>query len=275
MSLKSENWDQDNFESAEARWIGLLYLVKEVYTRNARSRKNSNELGDDMATCNFHIFFSLLLLMVIVLTLLPVWLAPNLNFVKVESEFVWDQFRQLRENLDLLKDGLEGPNETEDLMFCDEDGEGQALASEEKIFSNRNLFDALTRKLEDEVLKIMTSTSPCSTRSSPTSSTSSTRPTETLKILRNKVEHKDQQLGLNKDQEVEKELALRQQTIVIDIIVIFIIIIKIVVDIIVIFIINIEVEIEKDICQQRKPRCRPRQRPEARSFDRRPLIYNR
>ena len=89
------------------------------------------------------------------------------------------------------------------------------------------------------------------------------------------MEHKDQQLGLNKDQEVEKELALRRQTIVIDIIVIFIIIIKIVVDIIVIFIINIEVEIEKDICQQTKPRCRLRQRPEARSFDRRPLIYNR
>ena len=113
----------------------------------------------------------------------------------------------------------------EDSVFCDEDDGEKVLASEEKIFSNRNLFDALTRQLEDEVLSIMTSTSPCSTRSPPTSSTSSTRPIENLEIPRNKVESEFLQLGQNKDQEVEKELAIRQQTIVIDIIVIFIIII--------------------------------------------------
>ena len=193
----------------------------------------------------------------------------------MKSEFVLDQFRQFRENLDLLKVDFEEPSEMEDSVFCDEDDGEKVLASEEKIFSNRNLFDALTRQLEDEVLSIMTSTSPCSTRSPPPSSSSSTRLTGTLKIPRNKVEREFQQLGPDKDQEVEKELALSQQTIVIDIIFIFIIIIKIVIDIIVIFIIIIEVEKEKDICQQTKPRCRHRQRPEARSFDTRPLIYNR
>ena len=110
----------------------------------------------------------------------------DFNSVNERSEFFRNQFQLLKGSLNSLKSNFETVKETsgDDLIYCDEDVEDFGK-EEEKVFSNRNLFDHLTRQLEDEVLSIMTSTSPCSTASSPSRSTSpstsktSTRPSPT------------------------------------------------------------------------------------------------
>ena len=100
----------------------------------------------------------------------------NFNSLNERSEFFRNKFWLLKGSLDLLKSNLETVKEPngDELIYCDEDFvEDFGEEEEEKVFSNRNRFDHLTRQLEDEVLSIMTSTSPCSTTSSPSSSTSS------------------------------------------------------------------------------------------------------
>ena len=107
------------------------------------------------------------------------WLTPqqsfNFNSVNERSELFWNKFRVLKGSLDLLKRTIETVKEpnADKVTYCDENVEEDFGKEEEKVFSNRNLFDLLTRKLEDEVLSIMTSTSPCSSTSSSSPSTSS------------------------------------------------------------------------------------------------------
>ena len=97
----------------------------------------------------------------------------DFNSLNERSEFL----RLLKGSLDILKNNFETVNEPngDELIYCDEDFvEDFGEEEEEKVFSNRNRFDHLTRQLEDEVLSIMTSSSPCSSTSSP--KPSSTRP---------------------------------------------------------------------------------------------------
>ena len=100
----------------------------------------------------------------------------NFNSLNERSEFFRNKFWLLKGSLDILKNNFETVNEPngDELIYCDEDFVEDFGEEEEKVFSNRNQFDHLTRQLEDEVLTIMTSTSPCSSTSSP--KPSSTRP---------------------------------------------------------------------------------------------------
>ena len=125
---------------------------------------------------------------IIIFILIPTWLIPqhslSFNSVNERSELFWDKFRLLKGNLDFLKSNAEIVKEPngDELIYCDEDFEEEF--GKEKVFSNRNLFDQLTRKLEDEVLSIMTSTSPCSTTTSTSSPSLSTTPSRSKSSTR-------------------------------------------------------------------------------------------
>ena len=100
----------------------------------------------------------------------PTWLTSpqslNLDSMKEKSETVWEKLRLLKEVLDVGSNvEIAEEQNAEELVYCDENTDD--FPNEEKVFSNRNLFDQLTRQLEEEVLSIMTSTSPCSTPASP------------------------------------------------------------------------------------------------------------
>ena len=97
----------------------------------------------------------------------------NLNLDSVNEKFFLNKFWLLKGSQDLLKSNFEAVKEENEVIYCEEEDVEDFGEEEEKVFSNRNLFDHLTRQLEHEVLRIMTSASPCSTTSSSSSSTSS------------------------------------------------------------------------------------------------------
>ena len=100
----------------------------------------------------------------------PTWVTSpqslSLDSMKEKSETVWEKLRLLKEVLDVGSNvEIAEEQNAEELVYCDENTDD--FPNEEKVFSNRNLFDQLTRQLEEEVLSIMTSTWPCSTPASP------------------------------------------------------------------------------------------------------------